>query len=110
MDQPGINQAQHGKFSVLYLFFYLNREDKKIKIEQLKKYLADTHIIIGTPNEAQLEITEVKSMSGEASIAVIRSEPRMGYELSFKVELTGCKGTYLEGLKCEVEVEEMCDD
>ena len=34
----------------------------------------------------------------------------MGYELSFKVELTGCAGTYLEGMICEVEVEEMCDD
>jgi len=49
-------------------------------------------------------------MEGEASIAVVRGNPRMGYELTFKVELTGVEGTYLEGLKCEVEIEELCDD
>jgi len=57
-----------------------------------------------------LRLTDVKSMSGEASIAVIRGEPRMGYELTIKAEFTGENETYLEGMKCEVEVEEMCDD
>lgn len=34
----------------------------------------------------------------------------MGYELTFKVELTGVEGTYLQGMVCEVEVNELCDD
>jgi len=34
----------------------------------------------------------------------------MGFELSFKAEMTGVAGTYLEGMKCEAEIEELCDD
>ena len=49
-------------------------------------------------------------MSGEASVACIRGQPRMGYELTFKAELTGMKDTYLEGMKCTLEIEELCDD
>ena len=49
-------------------------------------------------------------MEGEASIAVVRGKARMGYELTFKAEFTGLEGTYLDGLKCEVEIEELCDD
>lgn len=50
------------------------------------------------------------SMSGEASIAVIRKEPRMGYELTFKVLMAGVEETYLDGLNCEIEITDLCDD
>lgn len=46
-------------------------------------------------NEAILKLTDVKSISGDSSIAVIRGEPRMGYELDMKLELSGCEDTYL---------------
>ena len=49
-------------------------------------------------------------MSGEASIAVVRGEPRMGYELSFKAELTGDADSYLADFVAELEIEELCDD
>ena len=34
----------------------------------------------------------------------------MGYELTFKAVLTGVENTYLEGMECELEIEEFCDD
>ena len=55
-------------------------------------------------------LTGFKEISGEASIAVIRGEPRMGYELTFKAELEGVQDTYLQGAKCELEINELCDD
>jgi hypothetical protein len=55
-----------------------------------------------------LKITGVESIDGEASIAVSRGEPRMGYELNFKLELTGLY--YLDGLLCTINIEEFCDD
>jgi activator of HSP90 ATPase len=41
-----------------------------------------------------LKLTNVLSISGDASIALIRGEPRMGYELNIKMELTGVDETY----------------
>ena len=68
-------------------------------------------VIIGENEEiGKLKLTGFKSMEGEASIAVVRGKARMGYELTFKAEFTGLEGTYLDGLKCEVEIEELCDD
>ena len=55
-------------------------------------------------------MTKVVQISGEASIAVVRGEPRMGYELNMRVQLDGLKDTYLEGLTCELELEEFLDD
>lgn len=55
-------------------------------------------------------LTGFKEISGEASIAVIRGEPRMGYELTFKAELEGVQDTYMQGSKCELEIQELCDD
>ena len=52
----------------------------------------------------------MSEFKGEASIAVVRGEPRMGYEISFKCELTGVEKTYMEGMNCTVEIEELCDD
>ena len=49
-------------------------------------------------------------MTGEASVAIIRQQPRMGYELTFKAVLTGVENTYLQGMECELEIEELCDD
>jgi len=34
----------------------------------------------------------------------------MGYELTFKAVLTGVEKTYLQGMECELELEEICDD
>jgi hypothetical protein len=34
----------------------------------------------------------------------------MGYEITFEVELTGVEGTYLDGMKCNLKIEELCDD
>ena len=71
-------------------------EDKKLKIDDIKKYLIDQNILIGeNADEAQLKLTGFESMSGEASIAVIRTKPRIGYELTFKAILTGVENTYL---------------
>ena len=55
-------------------------------------------------------LTGFESMSGEASVACIRGQPRMGYELTFKAEMTGKADTYLQGMKCTLEIEELCDD
>lgn len=55
-------------------------------------------------------IKKIKDIEGEASIAVVRGEPRTGYELTFKAELEGVEGTYLEGMTCEIEINELCDD
>ena len=55
-------------------------------------------------------LTGFKSMTGEASVAIIRQEPRMGYELTFKAVLTGAENTFLQGMECELEIEEFCDD
>jgi hypothetical protein len=55
-------------------------------------------------------LTDIKSIKGEASIAVVRGQPRMGYELSITAELTGVQGTYMEGCVVDVEFEELCDD
>lgn len=61
-------------------------------------------------NEAKLRLSNVTSVSGDASIAVIRGEPRMGYELDLKIELTGVDETYFQDFVCEVEITELCDD
>ena len=34
----------------------------------------------------------------------------MGFELSFKATLTGVENTYLQGMSCTLEIEELCDD
>ena len=34
----------------------------------------------------------------------------MGYELNMKLQLEGANDTFLEGLICEVTIEELCDD
>ena len=57
-----------------------------------------------------MKVLEIATISGDASIAVIRKEPRMGYELNMKVSLVGLENTYLDGLECEVEIDELCDD
>jgi hypothetical protein len=49
-----------------------------------------------------LEVTSISECKGEASIAVVRGEPRIGYELTLKCELTGVKETYMEGMGCTV--------
>jgi len=49
-----------------------------------------------------LKLTDILEISGEASVAVVRGEPRMGYELTFKAELCGVSDTYLEDIKCEI--------
>ena len=48
-------------------------------------------------------------VSGEASIAVIRKEPRMGYELTLKLTMEGHEDSFLTGLECEVEINELSD-
>lgn len=64
-------------------------------------------MIFGDSNR-KLKLTGISKIEGEASIAVVRGNPRMGYDLSFTAELEGIE--YLEGLTCSVEVEELCDD
>ena len=61
-------------------------------------------------SQRKLELTSITECKGEASIAVVRGEPRIGYELTLKCELTGVEETYMEGMKCNVEIEELCDD
>ena len=78
----------------------------------LKKYFEDVAPIIikeSEDAESKLVIKKFKSLSGTASIAVVRGEPKMGYELTMKVELEGLEGTYLEGMSCELEVEELVE-
>lgn len=84
-------------------------EDKKLKIDTIKKYLIDQKMVIGDSNR-KLMLTDIKTIKGEASIAVVRGQPRMGYELSITAELTGVEGTYMEGCTVDVEIEELCDD
>jgi hypothetical protein len=92
------------KVKVLMTFF---REDKKLKLDEVKKYLVDQEIVFGD-SESKLKLTSVVSISGEASIAVVRGEPRFGHELTLKLELTGIE--YLQDFVCEVELTELCDD
>ena len=84
-------------------------EDKTLKTDVIKKYLIAQKIEIGDSNR-KLLLTDIKSIKGEASIAVVRGQPRMGYELSITAELTGVAGTYMEGCVVDVEFEELCDD
>jgi hypothetical protein len=49
-------------------------------------------------------------MEGFCNLAVIRGEPRMGFELSFRAMLTGVEQTYLDGMVCTLEIKELCDD
>lgn len=80
-----------------------------MKIDNVKSYLLAQKIQFGD-SERKLELTEISEFKGEASIAVVRGEPRMGYELTFKCQLTGVEKTYMEGMTCTVEIEELCDD
>ena len=64
-------------------------------------------ILVGEQN-SKLKLKEIKEISGEASIAVVRGKERIGYELTFTSVFSG-EGD-LEGLECELEVEELCDD
>jgi activator of HSP90 ATPase len=80
-------------------------------MEDLKKYLKEQQIIVGkNDSERKLRLFEVMKIQGEASVAVVRGQPRMGYDLTLKLELRGVEKTFLEGLKCEVMLEELCDD
>lgn len=36
---------------------------------------------------------------------MVRGEPKMGYELTIKVDLEGVENTYLDGLTCQLEIE-----
>ena len=89
------------------MFFHFFREDKKLKLDTIKSYLISQNVIFGDSNR-KLKLTGISKIEGEASIAVVRGNPRMGYDLSFTAELEGIE--YLEGLTCSVEVEELCDD
>lgn len=55
--------------------------------------------------ESKLCVKKVLSATGTASIAVVRGEPKMGYELNIKVDLEGVENTYLDGLTCQLEIE-----
>lgn len=44
-------------------------------------------------DDAPLKLTDIKSIEGTANIAVIRGQPRMGYELNLKLELSGLDNT-----------------
>ena len=80
-------------------------------MDQVKKYLVEQQVEISDETgEAKAVLKDISTISGEASIAVIRGEPRMGYELNFKAVMHGVAGTYLEDLEFTVEVEEFCDD
>lgn len=82
-------------------------ESKNLTTEQIKNYLNSQQVVIaeGESAESKLKIKKVQSVSGTASIAVVRGEPKMGYELTLKVELVGVEGTFLEGLEATLEVE-----
>lgn len=60
--------------------------------------------------DAALRLTKVESIDGHANIAVIRGEPRMGYELSLKLEFGGVDETFFQDFNCSVDIEELCDD
>jgi hypothetical protein len=66
-------------------------------------------LTLGDSNRSLL-LSGIKTIKGEASIAVVRGQPRMGYDLSITAELTGVNGTYMEGCTVDVEIEELCDD
>ena len=53
---------------------------------------------------------KISDISGEASIAVVRGEPRMGYELDFTAEFEGVENTYLQGMTCNLQISNLCDD
>lgn len=80
-------------------------------METVKKYLEGSQIIIAESEsaESKLLVKKVKSVTGTASIAVVRGEPKMGYELTLSVTLEGVEGTYLQGMTCELEVEELVE-
>jgi len=67
LEQERINLVSQS--SLLKIF----REDKKLKLEQIKNYLKAQALSLGDPqNEAGLKLTDLKDLKGEASIAVIR--------------------------------------
>ena len=59
-----------------------------MKIDHVKSYLLEQKIQFGD-SQRMLELTSISECKGEASIAVVRGEPRIGYELTLNCELIG---------------------
>ena len=59
-------------------------EDRKLKAAALKPYLENAKVTVKT-TDCELVLTKVLEIDGDASIAVIRGEPRMGYDLNLKL-------------------------
>lgn len=80
-------------------------------MDVLQKYLESVPIIIAQSEDAEskLVVKKITTLTGTASIAVVRGEPKMGYELTVRVALEGVEGTFLEGLSCELQVEELVE-
>ena len=76
-------------------------------MDQVKNYLESQNIVIQVSDDAEskLCIKKVTSVSGTASIAVVRGEPKMGYELELKVEMEGVETPYLDSMSCSLEIE-----
>ena len=55
-------------------------------------------------DESKLKLINIKEISGEASIAVVRGEPRMGYDIDFTAEFEGIENSYLYGMTCNLEI------
>jgi len=71
--------------------------DKNLKLNEVKKYLISQNIVIGESGKEaqQLKLTDVEDIEGFCNLAIVRGDPRMGFELTFKATLTGVDDTYL---------------
>ena len=87
-------------------------EHKNLKVDQIKTYLESQNLIFAENEtcESKLLLKTIKKCEGEASIAVVRGEPKMGYELTLKAIFEGVEGTYLQDMTCTLKVEGICDD
>lgn len=57
-----------------------------MKMDNVKSYLLGQNIQFGD-DERRLALVKITEFKGEASIAVVRGEPRMGYEITLKCQL-----------------------
>ena len=55
-------------------------------------------------------MTDVPQMSGEANVAVIRGQVKMGYDVSVRAEFKGHEKSRFCGVNVLVDIAALCDD
>jgi len=73
-------------FYVILIYLIIDRENKNLKLDHVKKYLLSQKMILGADNQkGKLLVDGFKEMKGECSIAVVRGKPRIGHSLTMTV-------------------------